>query len=119
MAILPGSRSYELHRNIPVLKRAAGLIWERRPDVRFLVACLKPRHADFIRAAIGPTHLPIEIHHGRTPEIIHLAHSCMSVSGSVSLELLYRGKPSTIVYRIHWFTRLLSFAFLRTSTSRW
>lgn len=39
------------------------------------------------------------MHHGRTPEIIHLAHSCMAVSGSVSLELLYRGTPSVITYR--------------------
>jgi len=25
---------------------------------------------------------------GRTPEIIHLAHSCVAVSGSLGLELL-------------------------------
>jgi lipid-A-disaccharide synthase len=114
VALLPGSRSYELHRNVPVLKRAAELIHERRPDVRFLVACLKGQHADYVRDVIGPTHLPIEIHFGRTPEIIELAHSCMAVSGSVSLELLYRGKPAAIVYTIHWFIRLISHALLRT-----
>jgi lipid-A-disaccharide synthase len=114
IALLPGSRSYELQRNLPVLKRAAELIYERRPDVRFLVACLKPQHASFVRAGIGTTHLPIEIHHGRTPEIIELAHSCLAVSGSVSLELLYRGKPAAIVYRIHWFMRLIGLAVLRT-----
>ncbi len=45
--------------------------------------------------------LPIEVHAGRTPEIIHLAHSCLAVSGSVSLELLYRCKPSVVLYRHH------------------
>ena len=45
--------------------------------------------------------LPIEAHVGRTPEIIHLAHSCLAVSGSVSLELLYRCKPSVVLYRHH------------------
>src|SRR5205085_8106507 len=39
-------------------------------------------------------------HASRTPEIIHLAHSCLAVSGSVGLELLYQRKPSVIVYRI-------------------
>jgi lipid-A-disaccharide synthase len=113
VALLPGSRSYELQRNVPVLNRAAELVHERRPDVRFLVACLKPQQAEYVRATIGATHLPIEIHHGRTPEIIELAHSCMAVSGSVSLELLYRGKPAAIVYRIHWAMRLVGFAVLR------
>jgi lipid-A-disaccharide synthase len=44
--------------------------------------------------------LPIEVHVGRTPEIIHLAHACLAVSGSVGLELLYHGKPTVVVYRI-------------------
>ena len=41
--------------------------------------------------------LPIELHVGRTPEIIHLAHSCVAVSGSVGLELLYRDKPTVVL----------------------
>jgi lipid-A-disaccharide synthase len=103
IALLPGSRGTELHYNLPSLLRAADLIWTRRPDVRFLVACLKEKHAEHVRSVIGATHLPLTVHHGKTPEIIQLAHSCLSVSGSVSLELLFRGKPATILYRHHWF----------------
>jgi lipid-A-disaccharide synthase len=114
VALLPGSRSYELQHNVPVLKRAAELIHERRPDVRFLVACLKAQHADYVRGVIGSTHLPLEIHQARTPEIIELAHSCVAVSGSVSLELLYRGKPTAIVYRVPWFMRLIGLALMRS-----
>jgi lipid-A-disaccharide synthase len=113
IGILPGSRNSELRRNLPVLQRAARLIHERRPDVRFLVACLKRTHAERVRAFFGATYLPIDVHHGRTPEIIHLSHSCLSVSGSISLELLYRGKPAAIVYRIHPFMRLVGLALLR------
>src|SRR5262249_43639849 len=29
-----------------------------------------------------------------------LAHCCVAVSGSVGLELLYRGKPAVVVYRV-------------------
>src|SRR5262249_2561946 len=35
-----------------------------------------------------------------TPEILDLAHSCIAVSGSVGLELLYRNKPAVVVYRV-------------------
>ena len=47
-----------------------------------------------------PSGLPVEVHVGRTPEIIELADACIAVSGSVSLELMYRAKPTVIVYRM-------------------
>jgi lipid-A-disaccharide synthase len=63
------------------------------------MACLRPGQADRIKERVARTNLPIEVHSGRTAEIIHLAHSCIAVSGSVSLELLYRKKPAMIIYR--------------------
>jgi lipid-A-disaccharide synthase len=102
IALLPGSRHLELKRNLPSLVDAARIIHARRPDTRFLVACLKARHADELRPHLAGAGVPIEVHHGRTPEITHLAHSCVAVSGSVSLELLFRGKPAAVVYRLPW-----------------
>lgn len=98
IALLPGSRRSEISYNLPTLLRAAAILHDRRPELRFLVACLKQAHADEVRPHCAG--LPIEVHHGRTPEVIELAHSCLSVSGSVSLELMFRGKPAAIVYRV-------------------
>jgi lipid-A-disaccharide synthase len=56
--------------------------------------------------------LPIETYVGRTPEIIHLAHACAAVSGSVSLELLSAGLPSVIIYRVGRLARRLARHFL-------
>jgi lipid-A-disaccharide synthase len=102
VGLLPGSRSSELRHNVPSLLRAAGLIHAPRPDVRFLVSCLKPQHADFVRGHLAGSRLPVEVHAGRTPEIIQLSHSCLAVSGSVGLELLYRGTPAVVVYQVPW-----------------
>jgi lipid-A-disaccharide synthase len=99
VALLPGSRDQELRRNVPSLLRAAAIIHADRPDVRFLVTCLRPDQAAQVAGQAAATGLPIEVHARRTPEIIELAHSCISVSGSVSLELLYRTKPSVMIYR--------------------
>jgi lipid-A-disaccharide synthase len=101
IGVLPGSRNQELHYNLSSLLRACSLIHARRPDARFLVACLRESQRQHVEGQLQALHLPIEVHAGRTPEIIHLAHSCLAVSGSVSLELLYRGKPSTVLYRHH------------------
>jgi lipid-A-disaccharide synthase len=107
IGILPGSRRIELKQNLASQLAAAQQIHQRRGDVRFLVACLKEEHAETARAIL-PKNVPIEVHVGKTPEIIHLAHSCLCVSGSVSLELLGRGKPAVIQYRL---TRLQSLAW--------
>jgi lipid-A-disaccharide synthase len=100
IGVLPGSRHWELRRNLPSLLRGIQRIHARRPDTRFLVACFKAQHADELRPHFASAGVPVEVHHGRTPEIIHLSHSCLAVSGSVSLELLFRGKPTAIVYAV-------------------
>jgi lipid-A-disaccharide synthase len=108
IALLPGSRNSELHYNLSSLLRAAGLIHAQRPDTRFLVACFRESHRRQVAEHLPALGLPMEIHVGRTPEIIHLAHSCLAVSGSVSLELLYHGKPSTVLYRHRWISIALA-----------
>jgi lipid-A-disaccharide synthase len=100
IGLLPGSRDQEIERNLSTLIEAARRVAAVCPDVRFLIACLKPRQAERVAARLHDNGLPIEVCCGRTPEIIHLAHSCVAVSGSVGLELLYRGKPSVVLYRI-------------------
>lgn len=101
VGILPGSRTQEIERNLATQIRAAHQVHLARPDTRFLVACYRPAHQrmvdDYLRGHPG---LPIETHVGKTPEIIELATACISVSGSVAMELLYRQTPTVIVYRV-------------------
>ena len=111
VALLPGSRRQEIENNVPVLLRAAERVHARRPDVRFLVACLRPDQARRVRELARGSHLPLEVHDGRTPEIIELSHSCMAVSGSVSLELLFRAKPTVVVYKMNRGGMVLSWLF--------
>jgi lipid-A-disaccharide synthase len=100
IALLPGSRTQEVERNLSTLVRTAAAVHQARPDTRFLVACFQDAQRRRVDACLRGRGLPIETHVGRTPEIIHLAHACVAVSGSVGLELLYQGKPSVVVYRI-------------------
>lgn len=108
VALLPGSRRQELVNNTDSLLGALAHIHARRPEVRFLAACLRPAHRDRIAARAAERGLPLEAHAGRTPEIIHLAHSCLAVSGSVSLELLFAARPTVVLYRVHWYGMMLA-----------
>jgi lipid-A-disaccharide synthase len=100
VGILPGSRNQEVTRNIPEMLRAARRIHAAQPDTRFLVAAFNEQQADLARSEAGRWRMPVEVHVGRTPEIIELSECCIAVSGSVSLELMYRRKPAVIVYRL-------------------
>jgi lipid-A-disaccharide synthase len=102
IGLLPGSRNQEVERNWSMQYRAAARIHLARPDARFLVACHKPHQQERIDDYLhGHDPLPIETCVGHTPEIMELATACIAVSGSVSLELLWRAKPSVIIYRMH------------------
>ncbi len=111
VAVLPGSRNGEIAANFTMMLAAAIQINASCPDTRFVVAAFSEAHAETIRGIIaancGST-LPVEIYSGRTPEIIELANACIAVSGSVSLEIMFRAKPAIIVYRLKPFSMWLA-----------
>ncbi len=100
VVILPGSRTQEVKGNLRWFLKAAGMVREAVPSVRFAVAAFKPQQADLARRAAAAAGLEADVFVGRTPELMRLAHCCMAVSGSVSLELLYHAKPTVILYWI-------------------
>jgi lipid-A-disaccharide synthase len=101
LGILPGSRTQELKQNLSTLVRSAKKIHAKRPDCRFMVACFRSAHQHMVDEYLDEhPGLPIQTFVGRTPEIIHAAHACLAVSGSVTLELLNKARPTAIIYRI-------------------
>jgi lipid-A-disaccharide synthase len=113
VAILPGSRNHEIRLNFPNQLQVMAELHRRFPDARFLVACYKESQRESCATALAGSSLklPVELHVGRTSEIIALARVCLMVSGSVSLELLARRTPAVVLYRVGrlnaWIGRLL------------
>lgn len=108
LVILPGSRTLELKRNLPILVRAAAKLSQSRPDIRFAVSCLREKQKEMAEEIIGRTiatlgDLPapkLELFAGRTPELIRLAEVAWTVSGSVSLELMMEALPTVVLYKV-------------------
>jgi len=100
IGILPGSRTQEVERNFRSQMRAAQAIHAAHKETRFLVACFKEKQQKMVEEMRRSfAMLPVQTFVGKTPEIIEASKACIAVSGSVSLELLYRAKPTVIVYR--------------------
>lgn len=112
IAVLPGSRDHEVHRNFPIMLEAIrrlrddaeiGPAAARSPShVRFAVAAYRDRHCLWCRNQLteADADLPIDFYVDRTSEVIQAAHCAMMVSGSVSLELMARGTPAAVIYRV-------------------
>jgi lipid-A-disaccharide synthase len=100
VAILPGSRTQEVTHNLRWFLRAAAMVRQRVPEARFALASFKPHQAEIARSLVRQSGVPVEIHVGKTPELMRSAVCAMSVSGSVSLELLYHATPTVILYWI-------------------
>lgn len=98
VTILPGSRTQEVTSNLRHFLKAAQKIRDRVPTVQMAIAAFRDSQAEYARAAVAESGLPIEVYTGRTPELIRAADCCMAVSGSVSLELLAAAKPTVIHY---------------------
>lgn len=115
VAILPGSRNQEVHRNFPIMVEVMKRLHERHPNVRFLVACYKESHRRFCSShlMVHAARLPVHLFVGKTSEVIQLAECCHMVSGSVSLEVLARGKPVVVQYSSDWITYLIGKALVK------
>lgn len=100
VALLPGSRNQEVTANLPQMIAAAAHVRTAVPAARFVLASFNDRQAATARGLLAGSGLPAEVYIGRTPEVIVAADAAIAVSGSVSLELMSRAIPTTVVYRV-------------------
>jgi lipid-A-disaccharide synthase len=90
LALLPGSRSGEIHRHLPALLAALRLL----PGVRPVLATL-PGPGAQLCAALAP-HVP----QGSTAVTLGAADVALGASGSVTLEAAIAGVPMAVCYRL-------------------
>ena len=102
VVVLPGSRTREVNSIWPMQLEAIRELSKRHPKTRFLVACYQDRHCLACQRSMTEADraLNVEFFFGRTSELIELADCSLMKSGSVSLELMARHKPSVVVYHV-------------------
>ena len=102
VAVLPGSRGHEVTKNWPLMLETIRRLAKSCPQSRFLVAAFRDSQCLWCRDQMKPedANLPVDFFTGKTSEIIEQADCAMMVSGSVSLELMARGTPAAVLYRV-------------------
>jgi len=101
VGLFPGSRRNELRFMLETLVETANLVYEKRPDVHFLVPVADSLSQPEIQSKF-PASLPVSFIESSTANIYDVAGCCdtiLSVSGTVTLQVALAGTPMAIFYK--------------------
>ncbi len=107
--LLPGSRSGELQRLLPVLLETASLLNRQRPDLHFEIPLPRESTLKLAQQIIAGQKLPADFPEiafsvGRTRERMTAAIAGIAASGTVTVEAAILGLPLVVLYKVNWLT---------------
>jgi lipid-A-disaccharide synthase len=100
VGLLPGSRTAEIRRHLPILLGAAALVRTEAPDTEVVLALGDARERETVERAVAGAAVPVRVIQGRTHEVLRAADVLLAVSGTVTLEAAILGTPMIITYRL-------------------
>ena len=107
--LLPGSRSGELLRLLPVLLETASLLHRQRPELHFEIPLPRQSTLQLAQQIIAEQKLPADFPEiafsvGRTRERMTAAVAGIAASGTVTVEAAILGLPLVVLYKVNWLT---------------
>ena len=112
VGLLPGSRSNELRRIVPVIAASMSLIRARVPSVQFIVAAV-PNLPDALFASLK---LNAPLVRGRTDDVLAASDVVITASGTATVQAALHERPMVVVYRLSPLTYRIGKPFVRVDT---
>ncbi|MCX5891094.1 MAG: lipid-A-disaccharide synthase, partial [Deltaproteobacteria bacterium] len=116
VALLPGSRSGEIERHLPLMLAAATLIRRAIPQCQFLLPLASTAPVELVEKMVAESYgeqpppavqvtsgapvLHLKIIPGQSYEALSAAHLAVVASGTATVEAALAGTPTVIVYRV-------------------
>ena len=113
VAILPGSRQREVEELLPVMLKAAQILFKENKNMQFFVLRAPTIEADLISRYAVPSGFPIKILSDQTYDGINASDVCMVASGTATLETAILKKPMVVVYKTSFLTWCLARLFIK------
>jgi lipid-A-disaccharide synthase len=101
IVLMPGSRTGEIRRNLPVLRDAVRNLRGRHPDLEIVVVQADSIPADLLRDVTGPDLASWRVVTGPHLALLAAADVVLVASGTATVEGLLAGVPMVVVYRVH------------------
>jgi lipid-A-disaccharide synthase len=101
IGLLPGSRSSEVSRLLPVMLEVAAILVDMIPKVHFLVPLAPTIGREQINPHLNGRNLPLTVVTESTHEVIRACELIVAASGTVTLEAAILGTPLVVVYKVN------------------
>lgn len=99
IALLPGSRTHEIERHMPVLKDTALNLVRSRCDLHFVIPVAGTIDPTLIQSYFKNTPIPYTLIQGQAIKTVAASDCVVVASGTASLECALLGKPMCIIYK--------------------
>jgi len=100
IALLPGSRSQELHANLRVLVDTFALLRRTHPEAVCILVATNENFRQLAQQIVPQMPAGLHVQVGGLDGVLHWCDVALNVSGTVSLDITLHAKPMVGVYRI-------------------
>jgi lipid-A-disaccharide synthase len=107
LGLLPGSRSQEIERILPVMLQAAGMLKGQNPELQFALALAPHVDRDSITEKIENYGLDVKLVENAPYDVMAHSQVALVTSGTATLETAIIGTPMCILYKTSWFSYLI------------
>lgn len=113
IALLPGSRTHEIERHMPILVQMMQLLLIQNHQYHFVIPVAGTVKLSQITAYLPDQSLPVSIIEGKAIECMAAADFVVVASGTASLECALLKKPMCIIYKSSFLTYHLAMKLIR------
>lgn len=108
VGILPGSRSDEINRMLPVMLQAAELIQKTIPGVQFVLPQADSVTDELLQASFQHSGIQVKAIKSQFHDTVQCCDAVMTVSGTAALEIALLQIPMLVAYKLSTITYLLA-----------
>jgi lipid-A-disaccharide synthase len=113
IGLLPGSREKEIIRHLPVMVKAAEILYKTNAQRQFIMLKAPTVSDGLIRSFTDGAECPIRIVEQNSYNEFNAFSACMIASGTATLEAAILKKPMVIIYKTSWATYQLAKFFIK------
>lgn len=99
IALLPGSRTNELHRIGPVIAEAIPQVLRAVPAAQFVIA-RAPNLDDGLFEPFGLNGVSLRIVDNQTDDVLNACDAVVTASGTATVQTALHGKPMVVLYKL-------------------
>ena len=101
IALLPGSRTGEVSRVLPIMIKTAELLHQTSPEINYVLPLAKTLDDRLVDSDIQSSSIKINIVKDHAYDVMNACDALLCASGTATLEAAMIGTPFAITYRVH------------------